>query len=162
MALAQPQDVILNIYEIAGLTLVGGAYHTGVQVHGVEFCYGRGDPGVTVLETPRSFAHHTFRAAILLGYTNLSYEEVCHLSTTYTDTAGPYHLFHNNCNNFSEFFTDILLQHGGSRRRFPKWVNRLARLCCVVIPRFLRENIEQADAEVFHDLRSLTQTTSDL
>eukprot|EP00435_Cladocopium_sp_Y103_P025232 s308_g6.t1 len=63
---------------------LGGAFHVGVEVFGMEWSYGRtfrdSRPGVVGLP-PRKDPNHTFRQTVQLGCTPLSMEAVTELIT---------------------------------------------------------------------------------
>ncbi|XP_038977349.1 deSI-like protein At4g17486 isoform X4 [Phoenix dactylifera] len=108
--------VYLNVYDLtpmngyvywAGL----GIYHTGVEVHGVEYAFGAHDyPTSGVFEVePRQCPGFRFRKSIFMGTTCLDpMQDICYKLTG---------------------------------NRIPKWVNRLARigaLCNCLLPETLK------------------------
>ncbi|GKV29873.1 hypothetical protein SLEP1_g38753 [Rubroshorea leprosula] len=124
--------VYLNVYDLtpmngyfywAGL----GIFHSGVEVHGVEYAFGAHDfPTSGVFEVePRQCPGFKFRESILIGRTSLDPIQVRqfmeHHSTRYNGNT--YHLLAKNCNHFCK---DICYKLTG--KRTPKWVNRLAKL----------------------------------
>ncbi|MQM16297.1 hypothetical protein Taro_049251 [Colocasia esculenta] len=137
--------VYLNVYDLtpindyaywAGL----GIYHTGVEVHGVEYAFGAHDystSGVFEVE-PRQCPGFRFRKSIYMGTTCLDADQVREFMEIHSmDYNGDtYHLIVKNCNHFCK---DICYKLTGNK--IPKWVNRLARigsLCNCLLPESLR------------------------
>ncbi|KAG6585614.1 DeSI-like protein, partial [Cucurbita argyrosperma subsp. sororia] len=137
--------VYLNVYDLtpmngyvywAGL----GIFHSGVEVHGVEYAFGAHDyPTSGVFEVePRQCPGFKFRRSILIGSTCLNRHEVREFmeqrsSSYHGDT---YHLIVKNCNHFCK---DVCHQLTG--KSIPKWVNRLAKIgsvCNCILPDSLR------------------------
>ncbi|KAK2978339.1 hypothetical protein RJ640_016441 [Escallonia rubra] len=144
--------VYLNVYDLtqangyfywAGI----GVFHTGVEVHGVEYAFGAHDystSGVFEIE-PRQCPGFKFRKSILMGMTYLDPDQVrdfmVRQSANYNGDT--YHLVVKNCNHFCE---DVCYKLTGNR--IPKWVNRLARigsLCNCVLPEALKASSVQHD-----------------
>ncbi|KAL8255345.1 hypothetical protein R6Q59_033566 [Mikania micrantha] len=128
--------VYLNVYDISTINTcifwTGlGAFHTGLEVHGVEYgfgCHEESESGVFEIE-PRKCPGFKFRESILMGTTKLTPIQVQRFlelqsNDYYGDT---YHLLGKNCNHFCD---DICYKLTGNK--IPKWVNRLARIgsCC--------------------------------
>nr|AFK46659.1 unknown [Lotus japonicus] len=137
--------VYLNVYDLtpmngyvhwAGL----GIYHSGVEVHGVEYAFGAHDyatSGVFEVE-PRQCPGFKFRKSIFIGTTSLDSVQVREFmerqSASYNGDT--YHLIVKNCNHFCK---DICFKLTG--KLIPKWVNRLARLgsiCNCILPEALK------------------------
>ncbi|KAL1551329.1 deSI-like protein [Salvia divinorum] len=133
--------VSLNVYDLTPMNgyaywLGLGVYHSGVQVHGVEYAFGAHEyPTTGIFEgEPKLCEGFTFRKSILIGYTNMTHGEVRSamddFSSKYRGNA--YSLISMNCNHFCN---DACLRLAGSP--IPSWVNRLARigsLCHCIIP----------------------------
>eukprot|EP01018_Ginkgo_biloba_P037503 Gb_11384 [translate_table: standard] len=133
--------VYLNVYDLtpmngyvywAGL----GIFHSGVEVHGVEYAFGAHDyPTSGVFEVePRQCPGFTFRKSIFIGTSNLSPTElrefIEQLAGNYNGDT--YHLIAKNCNHFCK---DICFRLTGNT--IPGWVNRLAKigsLCNCLLP----------------------------
>ncbi|KAK9145039.1 hypothetical protein Sjap_004942 [Stephania japonica] len=129
--------VYLNVYDLhpingsihwLGLSL----YHSGIQVHGVEYEFGgRESPSTGIFRgKPRECPRLTLRKSILIGRMDLGPHEVHkfmeELSKSYTGTS--YNLITKNC---SHFCNDVSLRLTG--KRIPRWINRLAKStsnCC--------------------------------
>lgn len=138
--------VYLNVYDLTPINgyaywLGLGIYHSGVQVHGVEYGFGAHEHETTgVFEVePRQCPGFTFRKSILIGRTDLGPREVHSfmekLAVHYAGNS--YHLMTRNCNHFCN---DVCLKLTG--KPIPRWVNRLARLglfCNCVLPAGLNE-----------------------
>lgn len=102
-----------------------GAFHTGVEIFGHEWSFGRmkGDQTGVLPCVPKEDPGHAYRETIEMGRTNLSakeFEQLIHrLSREWHGQS--YHLLTRNCHHFS----DCLLQELGVGR-LPQWCNALA------------------------------------
>ncbi|WOL19391.1 deSI-like protein [Canna indica] len=133
--------VYLNVYDLTPINgyaywLGLGVYHSGIQVHGVEYAYGAHEhPSTGIFEgEPRQCPGFVFRKAILIGRTDLGPREVRELmeEMAVKYTGDTYNLISKNCNHFCD---DASLRLTG--KPIPKWVNRLAKigfLCKCVLP----------------------------
>ncbi|KAL1809751.1 hypothetical protein ACET3Z_026741 [Daucus carota] len=133
--------VYLNVYDLTSYNgyaywLGLGAYHSGVQVHGIEYAFGAHEyPSTGIFEgEPKQCEGFTFRKSILIGWTEKSSKEVRkvmeELSKVYKGNA--YNLITKNCNHFCN---EACIKLTGNS--IPRWVNRLARigfLCNCMIP----------------------------
>ncbi|PIM97627.1 hypothetical protein CDL12_08655 [Handroanthus impetiginosus] len=133
--------VRLNVYDLTSINgyaywLGLGVYHSGVQVHEVEYAFGAHEyPTTGIFEgEPRRCDGFTFRKTILIGFTDLTPEEVRglmeELAGKYRGNA--YNLITKNCNHFCN---DVCIRLTGNS--IPNWVNRLARIgffCKCIIP----------------------------
>ncbi|CAI9104474.1 OLC1v1003153C1 [Oldenlandia corymbosa var. corymbosa] len=137
--------VYLNVYDLtpingylywAGI----GVFHTGVEVHGIEYAFGAHDyPTSGVFEVePRQCPGFKFRKSIFVGTTYMDPIQVRDFieqqSAFYSGDT--YQLVRKNCNHFCE---DLCYRLTG--RKIPKWVNRLARIgsvCNCVLPKALK------------------------
>ncbi|KAL6497760.1 hypothetical protein OROHE_027002 [Orobanche hederae] len=139
--------VYLNIYDLspangyfywAGF----GAFHSGVEVHGVEYAFGAHEyPTSGVFEVePRQCPGFRFRKSVFMGTTRLDHNQIRefmeHQSANYNGDT--YHLVVKNCNHFCE---DICV--GLTGNRIPKWVNRLARLGVHIAIQYFRRLLRQ-------------------
>ncbi|KAK9145030.1 hypothetical protein Sjap_004933 [Stephania japonica] len=124
--------VYLNVYDLHPINgsihwLGLGLYHSGIQVHGVEYEFGGHDsPSTGIFRgKPREFPGLTLRKSILIGRTDLGPHEMHkfmeELSKSYTGTS--YNLITKNCNHFCN---DVSLRL--TRKRIPRWINRLAKI----------------------------------
>ncbi|GAV59623.1 DUF862 domain-containing protein [Cephalotus follicularis] len=137
--------VYLNVYDLtpingyaywAGL----GIFHSGVEVHGVEYAFGAHDystSGVFEVE-PRQCPGFKFRKSVLIGTTCLDPIQVRHFMERQASSynGDTYHLIVKNCNHFCK---DICYKLTG--KNIPKWVNRLARIgsiCNCILPDSLK------------------------
>ncbi|XP_066372288.1 deSI-like protein At4g17486 [Miscanthus floridulus] len=135
--------VFLNVYDVTPANgyarwLGLGVYHSGVQVHGVEYAYGAHDGASSgIFEVvPRRCPGYTFRESVLVGTTELGRAEVRALmSDLAAEFPGDaYNLVSRNCNHFCDAACRRLV---AGRARIPRWVNRLAKIGVVftcVIP----------------------------
>ncbi|GFZ10297.1 PPPDE putative thiol peptidase family protein [Actinidia rufa] len=106
----------LNVYDLTPMNgyvyWAGfGIFHSGVEVHGVEYAFGAHDytsSGIFEVE-PRQCPGFMFRKSILIGTTCLDADQVREfmerISANYNGDS--YHLIVKNCNHFCK---DILLQ----------------------------------------------------
>ncbi|KAE8710494.1 DeSI-like protein [Hibiscus syriacus] len=138
--------VYLNVYDLTPINGYAywfglGIYHSGVQVHGVEYGFGAHEHTTTgIFEVePRQCPGFTFRKSILIGRTDLGPKDVRSfmekLAKEYSGNS--YHLITKNCNHFCN---DVCVQL--TSKPIPRWVNRLARLgflCNCVLPAGLNE-----------------------
>lgn len=137
--------VYLNVYDLtpmngyvywAGL----GIFHSGVEVHGVEYAFGAHNcsmSGVFEVE-PRHCPGFRFRKSILIGTTSLDPTEVREFMEQHSVNylGDTYHLIVKNCNHFCQ---DVCYKLTGNS--IPKWVNRLAKIgsrCKCLLPQALR------------------------
>ncbi|GKV29872.1 hypothetical protein SLEP1_g38753 [Rubroshorea leprosula] len=159
--------VYLNVYDLtpmngyfywAGL----GIFHSGVEVHGVEYAFGAHDfPTSGVFEVePRQCPGFKFRESILIGRTSLDPIQVRqfmeHHSTRYNGNT--YHLLAKNCNHFCK---DICYKLTG--KRTPKWVNRLAKLgsmCNCILPDAFKTSVVRHEQPYNSEKKRLTLTCS--
>lgn len=158
--------VYLNVYDLTPINGYAywfglGVYHSGVQVHGVEYAYGAHEhPSTGIFEgEPRQCPGFVFRKSILIGRTDLSPREVRslmeELATEYSGNT--YHLIRKNCNHFCNQASIRLT--GNS---IPKWVNRLAKigfLCNCVLPAHVTAVKSKAD-EVKIDQKKLRSNST--
>ncbi|XP_038885545.1 deSI-like protein At4g17486 [Benincasa hispida] len=138
--------VYLNVYDLTPINgyaywLGLGVYHSGVQVHGVEYAFGAHEHATTgIFEVePKQCPGFTYRKSILIGRTNLSPREIRSFMEKLAEeySGNTYHLITKNCNHFCN---DVCLRLTG--KPIPRWVNRLARLgllCNCVLPVGLNE-----------------------
>ncbi|GER25717.1 PPPDE putative thiol peptidase family protein [Striga asiatica] len=122
----------LNVYDLTPINhylywLGLGIYHSGIEVHGMEYGFGAHEfstSGVFEVE-PRSCPGFIFRRSILLGSTDMSRSEfrsfMEHLSNKFHGDT--YHLISKNCNHFTDEVCQRL-----TGKSIPGWVNRLARV----------------------------------
>lgn len=133
--------VYLNVYDLTPMNgyiywFGLGIYHSGVEVHGMEYSFGAHDyPTSGVFEVePRTCPGYTFRKSICIGRTDLDPRELREfmekLAGDYNGST--YNLIGKNCNHFCN---DVCVRLTGNP--IPRWVNRLARiglLCNCVLP----------------------------
>ncbi|XP_050286765.1 deSI-like protein At4g17486 [Quercus robur] len=133
--------VHLNVYDLTPINGYAywfglGVYHSGVQVHDIEYAFGAHEyPTTGIFEgEPKQCDGFTFRKTIFIGKTDLGPEEVRavmeELAGEYRGNA--YNLITKNCNHFCN---DACIRLTGNP--IPSWINRLARigfLCNCVVP----------------------------
>ncbi|KAG8643752.1 deSI-like protein At4g17486 isoform X2 [Manihot esculenta] len=101
--------VYLNVYDLTPMNgyaywLGLGVYHSGVQVHGIEYAFGAHEyPTTGIFEgEPKQCDGFTFRKTILIGKTEIGPAEVRavmeELAEKYRGNA--YNLITKNCNHF--------------------------------------------------------------
>ncbi|KAK1436783.1 hypothetical protein QVD17_02565 [Tagetes erecta] len=133
--------VYLNVYDLTSINgcvywFGLGVYHSGVQVHGVEYAFGSHEKSTTGIYEgkPKQCEGFIFRKQILIGWTEMSLSEIRGFMTQLArDYKGnSYKLFTRNCNHFCN---DACIRLTGNP--IPTWINRLARiglLCNCLIP----------------------------
>ena len=153
-------DVALNVYDLPleGVPALNpcsywcgfGVFHSGVEVHGLEFCYG-GHPedssGVFTLPPRSGYQGAVLRRRHLLGATTASRAQVEALAAQMGRgkyRGRLYHLLTRNCNHFTDDLLQSLLGIAA-----PAYVNRLAGMaitCSPCLPRALTDTVEPCDA----------------
>lgn len=102
--------VLINVYDIVAgansiLYPLGlGVHHTGVEVLGVEYAFGRCSRGTGVFDlVPRSCPGHVFRESLFVGTTDLSQAQIDKVMEELSDAwqGASYHILKKNCNHFS-------------------------------------------------------------
>ncbi|CAN6913409.1 hypothetical protein YC2023_086863 [Brassica napus] len=146
--------VYLNVYDLTPvndyLYWFGiGIFHSGVEAHGMEYCYGAHEyssSGVYEVD-PKNCPGFIFRRSLLLGTTTMSPSDfrsyMEKLSSKYHGDT--YHLIAKNCNHFTE---EVCLQLTG--KPIPGWINRLARLgsfCNCLLPESIQLTAVSAPSE---------------
>ena len=107
---------------------LGGAFHVGVEVDGIEWSYGRtfrdSRPGVVGVP-PRKDPNHSFRQTIPLGSARMSMEQLNKLITELIEDypGRSYDVLRRNCCHFADDFCRRL-----SVSPLPSWVHRFARV----------------------------------
>jgi hypothetical protein len=120
---------VTAVTQLLGL---GGAYHAGVEVYGVEWAFGGCDtPGTGVYHTlPAQSRIGEYKEKVSLGETEMSPDQVKGaLQVLQKEWGGRgYHLTARNCVHFCDAFADAL-----GVVRAPGWVNELANLASTLI-----------------------------
>ncbi|PAN07395.1 hypothetical protein PAHAL_1G332600 [Panicum hallii] len=129
---AAATPVLLNVYDLTSANdylywLGFGVFHSGIEVHGMEYGFGAHDfPSSGVFEVEsKTCPGFVYRRTVWLGTTDMSQEE---FRTFIEKLAGKYHgntyhLVNKNCNHFTD---DVCQNLTG--KPIPSWVNRLARV----------------------------------
>ncbi|KAH0886174.1 hypothetical protein HID58_062270 [Brassica napus] len=124
--------VYLNVYDLTPMNAYGywlglGVFHSGVEVHGVEYAFGAHEaPSTGIFEVePKKCPGFTFRKSILVGKTDMAAKEVRVFMEKLAEEyrGNKYNLISRNCNHFCNEVCVKLTQ-----KPIPRWVNRLARL----------------------------------
>eukprot|EP01132_Coremiostelium_polycephalum_P006633 gene6633-8205_t len=118
------EKVYLNVYDLHPSI---GAFHSGVEVYGVEYSFGGHEfsfSGVFEIE-PKTANGVIFRESILIGETNHSYNQVQSIIDKISEEFSglSYHPLQKNCNSFSDEFVKRLLN-----KNIPNYINRLAHI----------------------------------
>ncbi|GAV85050.1 DUF862 domain-containing protein [Cephalotus follicularis] len=133
--------LFLNVYDLTPMNnylywFGLGIFHSGIEVHGMEYGFGAHEYSTTgVFEVePRACPGFIFRRSVLLGSVNMSHSDFLsfmeHISAKYHGDT--YHLIAKNCNHFTD---EVCMRLTG--KPIPGWVNRLARLgslCNCLLP----------------------------
>eukprot|EP00927_Polykrikos_kofoidii_P058158 TRINITY_DN52517_c0_g1_i1.p1 TRINITY_DN52517_c0_g1~~TRINITY_DN52517_c0_g1_i1.p1 ORF type:complete len:311 (+),score=39.16 TRINITY_DN52517_c0_g1_i1:66-998(+) len=138
----QPEDVILNIYDVSrlrafgalnsiGLMFGGGAFHVGTEVFSREWTYGHIDDtrsstsGVFAVPPKRHLDHH-YRGSIKLGTTTFGRTEVRKIIKELAKTwkGRDYSVLKRNCVHFA---AELIGRLGAGS--LPPCVDFSARLC---------------------------------
>jgi len=124
--------VLLNVYDLTPVNdylywLGFGVFHSGIEVHGMEYGFGAHDfssSGVFEVES-KCCPGFVYRKTVWLGTTELSREEFRSFIETLAGKyhGNTYHLISKNCNHFTD---DVCKNLTG--KPIPGWVNRLARV----------------------------------
>jgi hypothetical protein len=124
------EDAVIQINQVFARkdspVKLGGAFHVGVEVNNMEWCFGFSQsdtkPGVTCV-MPRAHPNHHFRQSVFLGYTTLTAEDISVvISDLIEKYPGPdYDLLSRNCCHFADdFCTRLGVGH------IPGWIHRFA------------------------------------
>ncbi|XP_023549101.1 deSI-like protein At4g17486 isoform X2 [Cucurbita pepo subsp. pepo] len=136
--------VYLNVYDLTAINGYAywfglGVFHSGVQVHGVEYAFGAHERSTTgIFEgVPKQCDGFRFRKTVLVGKTDMKPTEVRalmdELAQSYKGNA--YNLITKNCNHFCN---DACVKLTGNS--IPNWVNRLARIVTLNSTRIRHHN----------------------
>ncbi|KAG6547587.1 hypothetical protein Mapa_011036 [Marchantia paleacea] len=137
--------IYLNVYDLTPMNgyvywFGLGIFHSGIEVHGLEYGFGAHDyPSTGVFEVePRNCPGFTFRRSIVMGSTDMTRQEFRSFIEACKDDyrGNSYHLIAKNCNHFSNEVCTIL-----TGREIPGWVNRLAGIgsfCNCLLPESLQ------------------------
>jgi hypothetical protein len=147
------EAVFVSIYDLtwynAALAPFGmGLHHSGVEVYGEEFWFGREFSGTGVVSTPPMSCYpHLFRVRILLGTTSLPKEALMALIATISkDWSGlSYHLTRRNCNNFARYLADAIVSDW--IRPFPAYLGRIERVGLAILPKSAIDFLEVLDRQ---------------
>ncbi|KAF9613231.1 hypothetical protein IFM89_006332 [Coptis chinensis] len=138
---ATTHEVFVNVYDLTPLNIYSywlgfGIFHSGIEVHGMEYGFGAHEypvSGVFEVE-PKSCPGFVYKSSMLLGHTTVPPSEFrAFLESMASEYHGDtYHLISKNCNHFTD---DLSLRLTG--KQIPGWINRLARLgafCSCLLP----------------------------
>lgn len=127
--------VVLNVYDLhpsnnSFYSYGIGAFHSGLDVDGREYCYGGAPPDVAGEMTgvhhitPRSAPEGPYRTSIQME-TRLTRNEIQSIIAELSNDfkARDYNVISKNCNHFTDALSRRLCGRG-----IPSWVNRLATL----------------------------------
>lgn len=151
--------VYLNVYHLSDDWLhsnqvsnqifgIGGAFHAGIEVHGVEWTYG--DEGISCND-PRTHQVHVYHESILLGETPWSANQVVdHVKRLQRFWQGEeYDVLEKNCCNFSDSLSQELVGE-----HIPAWVTRF--------PHIASKAAEHLDIDVKQFVQGMCQQPGDV
>jgi len=130
---------------------LGGVFHAGVEVNGLEWSYGftlsETRSGVSCVE-PRAHPQHHYRQTVALSGANMPEGAIANIISDLIEEypGDDYDLLRRNCCHFADDFCKRLGTGG-----IPGWVHRLARLGASVdtmlkaAPRPVKERLYYAD-----------------
>ncbi|XP_039142688.1 deSI-like protein At4g17486 isoform X1 [Dioscorea cayenensis subsp. rotundata] len=156
--------VVLNVYDLTPLNNYMywfglGIFHSGIEIHGLEYGFGAHDFPVTgVFEVePKNCPGFVYRRSITLGCISLSPSEThTFMEQLASDYHGDtYHLISKNCNHFTNDVSSKLIG-----KPIPGWVNRLARLgamCNCLLP----ESLQLPAVKQIHDYHAFSEDGSE-
>ena len=117
--------VFVNVYHASGSEQAGipgccGAYHSGIEINGIEYAFAVNAPGV--YECQRGDYGDVIEH-IDLGQASISNSEISSVINQLRQswTGNKYHVILNNCNNFSQALALACTGEG-----IPNWINRAA------------------------------------
>jgi len=163
-------QIMLNVYDLTPINHYTvwfgfGIFHSGIEVHGMEYGFGAHDfpvSGVFEVE-PKSCPGFIFRCSIPLGRVKMPPSEFrTFIESVASEYHGDtYHLITKNCNHFTD---DIACRMTG--KHIPGWVNRLAwfgNLCSCLLPESLQvtsvKQLPEYHASTEDGTESLSTTT---
>ncbi|KAH7650038.1 hypothetical protein FG379_003118 [Cryptosporidium bovis] len=130
--------VILNVYDLDSLSrkinkftraFDIGAFHAGVEVYGIEYCFGSTNDGTTGITSnlPRRHPIHIYRESIKMGRTNFTRGEVKRIISNMKPMwpGSEYNIFRRNCLTFAEELCTTL-----NVGEIPSFVKLLPELLC--------------------------------
>jgi len=123
------EEVYIHVYKLKESEL--GFYHTGIELHGVEFtfCENKG----IVRHRPRKCEWGQFLGSIRLGEVNLTKDQTEGILQKMNDegfSSNDYDVFEKSCNTFTEAFSVKL----GLIENFPPAVHHQSRLGAMLAP----------------------------
>jgi hypothetical protein len=135
--LAQPRNLVyVNCYDITFandflLPLLGiGVFHSGIEVYGTEFAFGRAARGAGIFSIePHAYPGHVYRESICLGATRLSEGEVwgLHLRNDKIWKGDAYRILDGtNCNDYSYHF-GLMLVAAPDAATANRWMGEMER-----------------------------------
>ncbi|TRY52835.1 putative protease [Cryptosporidium tyzzeri] len=130
--------VILNVYDLDAISgsinrftrvFELGAFHAGIEIYGVEYCFGStsdGSSGITV-NLPRRHPIHIYRESVKMGRTNYSRGEIKRIINEMKPLwlGSDYNIFRRNCLTFADELCMVL-----NVGQIPNYVKLLPELLC--------------------------------
>ena len=130
--------VILNVYDLDALSrrinkftraFDIGAFHAGVEVYGIEYCFGSTNDGTTGITSnlPRRHPIHIYRESVRMGRTNFTRGEVKRIINNMKPAwpGSEYNIFRRNCLTFAEELCKAM-----NVGEVPSFVKMLPELLC--------------------------------
>ncbi|KAF7458344.1 putative PPPDE peptidase [Cryptosporidium felis] len=130
--------VILNVYDLDAVSgsinkfirvFELGAFHAGIEIYGVEYCFGStsdGSSGITV-NLPRRHPVHIYRESVNMGRTSFTRGDVKRIISEMKPfwPGSEYNIFRRNCLTFADELCRVL-----NVGKIPNYVKLLPELLC--------------------------------
>lgn len=117
---------INKVSTVSDKVLIGGIFHAGVEIFGLEWSFGFTEEDVTGVSycVPRTHPQHTYRVTVKMGETEFRKTQVNALILKLMDTwrGCEYDLIHHNCLDYAN---DLCKELGVGR--IPGWIDRFGR-----------------------------------
>ena len=137
----------MNSFIKSNLSM-GGIYHVGIEIAGVEWSFGYCEKGSGVFAVePRKCSLGPFHESVALGNVNISADEVIRiLHKLRQEWMGPeYNIMNRNCVVFSQEFLGLL----GKQLSLPEYVTAMTEMAVAISGPPWKNKLRLSKAEVF-------------